>query len=229
MQDFHFPAWVNKFTLLLIFGFLGGGGYLAACAYVAIHPTQVNVGHAPQQPVPFSHRIHAGQLKLDCKYCHNTVDKWARASVPPTATCGNCHGADLVKKGATLANVHGASPRLEPVRESLKSNKSVEWIRVHDVPDFVYFNHAAHVTRGVSCVSCHGRVDKMDVVKQEKSLSMKFCLDCHRNPDPHIRPLEFVTKLDWTPPEGEDPAVIGKKIREELNINPAVNCSTCHR
>lgn len=229
MQEFYFPTWVNKFTLMVLGGVLAGGGYVAACLFVATHPTTVNVGHRPTQPVPFSHRLHAGQLKLDCRYCHNTVEKAAHAAIPPTATCGNCHGGDRTEPGRVLGAVHLASAKLEPVRRSLETGESIDWIRVHDLPDFVYFNHSAHVTRGVSCVECHGRIDKMEVVTQVQTLSMKFCLDCHRNPEPHLRPQEFVTSLDWDPGEGVDRQEMGAKIRAERGINPKVNCSTCHR
>ena len=229
MQVFHFPTWVNKFTLMVMGGLLAGGGYVGACLFVAVHPTTVNVGHRPIQPVPFSHKIHAGQLKLDCRYCHNTVDRAAHAAIPPTATCGNCHGGNLVTEDKrALSNIHIASKKLEPVRSSLETDESIDWIRVHDLPDFVYFTHSAHVTRGVSCVHCHGRVDQMEVVSQVHTLSMKFCLDCHRNPDARLRPVEEVTNLAWTPPGGDAEAV-GAKIRKELNINPKDNCSTCHR
>ena len=210
MHEFHFPNWVNRFGVALIFGVLALGGYLATCLFAAIHPTNVNVGYAPEQPVPYSHKIHAGKLKLDCRYCHNTVESTAGAYIPPTATCGNCHGANRVKENATLGVVFPESQKLQPVRESLesaefgkRSGDPVLWIKVHDLPDFVYFNHSAHINRGVSCVSCHGRVDKMDVVTQVESLSMKWCLDCHRNPAGNIRPVEFVTALDWNPTSDE--------------------------
>lgn len=224
MQEFHFPNWVNKFTLMLIGSMLFVGGYLATCLYAAHLPTTVNVGHRPQQPVPYSHRLHVGELKLDCRYCHNTVEKTAHAAIPPTETCGNCHGANRVKPGTTLGVVHPESDLLEPIRKSLETGDPVMWIRVHDTPDFVYFNHPAHVTRGVSCVTCHGRVDKMEIVAQVKPLSMSWCIDCHRNPEEHIRDPELVTKLDFQPPEG-----YGKEWAEKLNIKPNTSCSTCHR
>ncbi len=229
MQEFHFPNWVNKFTLLIIGGVLVIGGYLATCLYAATLPTTVNVGHRPMQPVPFSHKLHAGELKLDCRYCHNTVETTAHAAVPPTETCGNCHGANRVKPGATLGVVHPESDLLEPVRRSLESGDPVEWIRVHDLPDFVYFNHAAHVTRGVSCVTCHGRIDKMEIVTQVKPLSMAWCLECHRNPHQYIRDPELITQLDYQPPEGQTFEEYGKTWAEKLEINPNVSCSTCHR
>ena len=208
MQEFHFPNWINRFLAITGICVVLAGGYLATCLFAAIHPTTVNVGHAPKQPVPYSHKLHVGKLKLDCRYCHNTVDQTAHAAIPPTATCGNCHGANRVKKDeegnpVALSVVFPDSEALQPVRTSLETGDPIQWVRVHDVPDFVYFNHSAHVNRGVSCVSCHGRVDKMDVVTQVEPMSMKWCLDCHRNPDEHIRPAEFVTHLDWNP-EGEE-------------------------
>ena len=240
MQDFQFPNWVNKFTLIAAGCGLAVAGYLGTCLFAAIHPNIVNVGHRPLQPVPFSHKLHAGSLKMDCRYCHNTVEKAGHAAIPPTATCGNCHGANRVKEGATLSVVHQENPLLKPVRDSLESGdfgKSggdpVEWVRVHDVPDFVYFNHSVHINRGVSCVSCHGRIDKMEVVQQVQPLSMKWCLDCHRNPEPHIRDPQLVTQLDFVPLDenGDEMKVAdyGKMWAEKLQINPNVSCSTCHR
>ena len=236
MQEFHFPTWVNKFTVLLILGGLGVAGYLATCLFAAIHPTVVNVGHKPKQPVPFSHKLHAGQLKLDCRYCHNTVEQAGHAAVPPSATCGNCHGGNRTtgtmvdgswQTGRDLGVVHPESTLLTPIRVSLENDDMpVQWERVHDLPDFVYFNHAAHISRGVSCVSCHGRIDQMEVVEQKETLSMKWCLDCHRNPAKHIRDPELVTKLDL---KIEDPEAYGKEWMEKLDINPNVSCSTCHR
>jgi hypothetical protein len=229
MNNFQFPGWTNKAVIIGLVGLLTLGGYGATMGFFATHPLVINIGHQPTQPVPFSHKIHAGELKLDCRYCHNTVDKAAHAAVPPTATCGNCHGGSLVKDGATLAVVQNDSPLLKPVRNSLETGMPVDWVRVHRLPDFVYFNHSAHVNSGVSCVSCHGRIDKMEVVYQDQPLSMKWCLDCHRNPDPNLRPAEFVTQLDWTPPAGENQLETAAHLRKEFDINPSTNCSTCHR
>mgnify|MGYP002051071836 FL=1 len=162
MQEFHFPNWVNKFTFLAAATAVVVGGYLATCLFAAISPKIVNVGHQPKQPVPFSHKLHAGQLKMDCRYCHNTVERAGHAAIPPTATCGNCHGGSRTTKGERdLGIVRGDSTLLKPIRVSLETNDPVLWERVHDLPDFVYFNHSAHVNKGVSCVSCHGRIDKM--------------------------------------------------------------------
>ncbi len=220
MQEFHFPNWVNKFTIGLVIGGALIGGYLATCLFAAVHPTTVNVGYQPKQPVPFSHKLHVGQLKFDCRYCHNTVEQAGHAAIPATATCGNCHGGNRVKKDASgkavsLSNVHINSELLEPVRKSLETMKPIHWIRVHNLPDFVYFNHSAHINQGVSCVSCHGRIDKMEVVTRVKSLSMKWCLDCHRNPEKHLRPAHLVTKLDWNPDADE----LKKVFFESLDVD----------
>ena len=227
MREFHFPNWVNKFTFLAAATAVVVGGYLATCLFAAISPKIVNVGHQPKQPVPFSHKLHAGQLKMDCRYCHNTVERAGHAAIPPTATCGNCHGGSRTTKGERdLGIVHAESTLLKPIRVSLESNDPVLWERVHDLPDFVYFNHSAHVNKGVSCVSCHGRIDKMEIVTQVEPLSMKWCLDCHRNPTPNIRDPKLVTQLDFVP---ENPEEYHKKWAAKLNVNPNVNCSTCHR
>ena len=227
MQEFHFPNWVNKFTFLAAATAVVVGGYLATCLFAAISPKIVNVGHQPKQPVPFSHKLHAGQLKMDCRYCHNTVERAGHAAIPPTATCGNCHGGSRTTKGERdLGIIRGESTLLKPIRGSLEDNDPVLWERVHDLPDFVYFNHSAHVNKGVSCVTCHGRIDKMEIVTQVKPLSMKWCLDCHRNPTPNIRDPQLVTQLDFVP---ENPEEYHKKWAEKLNVNPNVNCSTCHR
>jgi hypothetical protein len=170
----------------------------------------------PEQPVPYSHALHVGQLGMDCRYCHTTVETAAFAALPPTQTCMNCH-----------LQIRAESPKLLAVRESHASGLPVRWVKVHDLPDYVYFDHSAHVARGVGCVECHGRVDRMEVVSQVEPMSMAWCLDCHRDPDRHLRPVEFVTRLDWVPPG--DPAVLGRALREENNINPSTDCSTCHR
>jgi len=194
---------------------LGAVSAIGAYAYIT-YPTVIDTGYTPEQPVPYSHKLHVGQLGLDCYYCHSTVYKAAYAAVPATQTCMNCH-----------TKVKDKDPRLQPIRDSFETGKPVEWVHVHVLPNFVYFNHSAHLAAGVSCVSCHGRIDQMIEVHQEKPLNMAFCLECHRNPAPNIRPAELVTKLDWVP-DG-DPAEIGRKIIEEKHINPPTNCSGCHR
>lgn len=233
MRRFHFPTWVDRLLPIAGAGVVFLALYVGGAVYVGGSPGTLDVGYQPRQPVPFSHAIHAGKLKMDCRFCHNTVDKTSFAAVPASATCGKCHagpGADGVQ--AKVA-VKVDSPKLALVRESVATGKAITWAKVHDLPDYAYFNHSAHVTRGVSCVSCHGRVDQMEEVRQVKPLSMFWCLECHRNPNPNLRPPELVTKLDWQP--DEDAAVYGAKLRQEwsekddFHIDPKVNCSTCHR
>jgi hypothetical protein len=167
--------------------------------------------------VPYSHALHVGELGLDCRYCHSTVEKSAKAAVPPAATCMNCH-----------AGIRDDSKKLLPVRESFANGTTVDWVRVHDLPDYVYFNHSAHVTRGVGCESCHGRVDQMEKVYQVQPLTMGWCLDCHRAPEQHLRPRSEVTTMGYQP-AGGDQLELGRKLRTENQINPPTNCSTCHR
>jgi hypothetical protein len=210
-----FPVWLDN---LIKVGGIGAGVvalYVVALLYYGIHPQAMDIGYAPEQPVPYSHALHAGELGIDCRYCHNTVESSAFASVPPTQTCMNCH-----------ALIRPESEKLVPVRESHATGMPVPWVRVHDLPDFVYFNHSAHVNRGVGCVECHGRVDKMEVVTWSKPLSMAWCLDCHRAPDQRLRPLDQITNMEWQPPD--DPGY-GAQLRQALNVNPSQDCSTCHR
>ncbi len=216
---FVFPDWVDRTRPLAGALLALVPVYLVGLLYYGLWPTTTNVGYSPVQPLSFSHAQHAGELGIDCRYCHNTVEPAAMAAVPPTATCMNCH-----------ALITADSSELVPVVQSAASGDPVRWVRVHDMPDFVYFDHSVHVSRGVGCVSCHGRVDRMERVYQEEPLSMGWCLDCHRNPGPHLRPLEFVTNMDWVP--GEDPRVLQNRLLTEYNITPGkalTDCSTCHR
>jgi hypothetical protein len=197
----------------------------SAVTYYAT-PKYLRVGYQPKQPVPFDHSWHAGKegLGLDCRFCHNNVTKSEHSNVPPTSTCMSCH-----------AVIKTTSPKLAPVRESLKSGLPIEWIKVHKTPDYVYFNHAAHVNRGVSCVACHGRVDEMQTVKHAKSHSMAFCLDCHRNPQDHVRPIEHVFDLGWQPDGATSKAQkqaqreLGEKLVADWKIQPPKSCFGCHR
>jgi hypothetical protein len=213
---FIFPKWTGVLRPAVAVGTLGGLLYVSVIVAFGFSPLATDVGYAPEQPVPYSHAVHVGQLGVDCRYCHNTVEDTAHAAIPPTQTCMNCHQA-----------VRANSEKLIPVFESYSTGMPVEWIRVHDLPDFVYFNHSAHVRRGVGCVSCHGRIDTMEVVTQVESLSMGWCLNCHRSPEQHLRPVEFVTQLDWVPVE--DQLALGLRLRETHNINPPQDCYTCHR
>ena len=204
---------VRSLAPLLGLGALSGIGLVL----FATLPDNLEPGYSPEQPVPYSHKLHAGNLGLDCLYCHSTVDKSSFAAVPASQTCMNCH--KHVKKD---------SESIRPIKESFESGQPVNWLKVHKLPDYVYFNHKAHVNVGVSCVSCHGRIDQMVEVKQFANLTMSWCLECHRNPAPNIRPVELVTKLDWKP-AGRDPADIGRELIAQKHINPPTNCSGCHR
>jgi hypothetical protein len=211
-----FPKSFDKTVRGVVAGFaalaVGAVGLVAYFAY----PAQLKTGYQPVQPVAYSHKLHAGNLGLDCRYCHSSVERADFAAVPPTETCMNCH-----------QRVKTQSPLLTKVRESYASGQSIPWVKVHKLADYVYFSHRAHVNAGVSCMSCHGRVDQMVEVRQVQPLTMAWCLDCHRNPAPHIRPVEFVTKLDWQP--DRDPAAIGREIIAAKRIAPPVDCSGCHR
>jgi len=211
-----FPPWFDRAVKIGGAFALAGLLWFGALFAYAQSPETLAVGYRPEQPVAFSHKTHAGALGMDCRYCHNTVERTAHASVPPTDTCMNCH-ATVLKDDETMI----------PVNESHATGRPIKWVRVHDLSDYAYFNHRAHVRRGVGCVSCHGRIDRMEVVTQEKTLSMGWCIDCHRNPEEHLRPQEEITSMDWVPEA--DPMVLGARIREERNINPSTDCSTCHR
>jgi hypothetical protein len=214
MSLFVFPRWANK-TRQIAGAVLGIAPiYVTAFVWYGFSPRTTDVGYQPKQPIPYSHALHAGQLGIDCRYCHNTVDRAAFAATPPTETCMNCH-----------ARVRAKSEKLELLRESYKTGKPIEWVKVHDLPDYVYFNHSAHVTRGVGCVSCHGRIDQMEEVHQKQPLSMSWCLECHRNPEPNLRPPEEVTNMTWKQPN-ED---FGREFRAKNNLNPPTDCSGCHR
>ncbi len=225
LMRFRFPLWIDRLISVTLAIAAIGASYIGGVVVYGLSPSTLDVGYQPKQPVPFSHALHAGNLKMDCRYCHQTVEKAAHAAVPATATCIKCHSG-TEGPSATIA-IHSKSPKLLPVRESAASGSSVPWTKVHDLPDYAYFNHSAHVTRGVGCVSCHGRVDKMQEVVQVAPLSMGWCLDCHRNPEKHLRPLDKITAMDWVPEEPQE--VIGAYLVEKLQIQSKTNCSTCHR
>ncbi|HWP46719.1 MAG TPA: cytochrome c3 family protein [Candidatus Limnocylindrales bacterium] len=179
--------------------------------------TQANIVRV--QPVQFSHEHHVSGLGIDCRYCHTTVEESSFAGIPPTKTCMNCH-----------SQIWANSPYLEPVRESWRTGKAIQWTRVHNLADFVYFNHSIHVNKGIGCVTCHGRIDQMPLTWQQQSLQMEWCLECHRQPERFIRPREYVFSMDWQPPA--DQIALGQKLVKEYNIPDVAfltSCSTCHR
>jgi len=198
-------------------------GAALAVAGIAWGVTEFNTGsfinrvQVPrEQPVPFSHKHHAGGIGIDCRYCHTSVETSAFAGIPPTETCITCH-----------AQIWSDSPTLEPVRASFRNGTSLQWARVHDLPDFVYFNHSIHVNKGIGCSTCHGRVDLMPLTWKVNSLMMHWCIDCHREPERHIRPKEAVFQMDYQPPPNQ--LELGRRLVAEYKVQKLTDCYTCHR
>ena len=186
-------------------------------AYVR-SPLVTNQFNPVEQPIEFDHRHHAGDEQIDCRYCHWTVENSPSAGIPSTTVCVSCH-----------AQVWNKSPYLNEVRKAFFTDQPIPWVRVHNLPDFVYFNHSIHVNKGVGCVTCHGRVDEMGAVYQQAPLTMSWCLDCHRNPAPNLRPAEAITSMTWKPPEGVDPVEYGKTLAAQYDVHSRTSCTTCHR
>ncbi len=211
-----FPKWTNKLPTYFVLAV--GLGLVAVVGFFWFYgsPEYTDVGYRPIQPVDYSHKLHAGDLGMDCRYCHTSVEKSAVASVPPTQTCMNCH-----------SQVATESAKLLPVRESWASGKPIKWVRVHLLPDYAYFDHSAHLNAGVGCESCHGNVAAMEIVRQKEPLSMGWCLDCHRDPEAHLRTRDALTKMNWIPPQNQ--TGFARKLIEEKQISPPVDCSGCHR
>ena len=174
------------------------------------------VGVNVDQPVPFSHKHHVGDDGIDCRYCHTTVETSAFAGMPAVKICMNCH-----------SQIWAQSPVLAPVRDAFKNNTPIVWNRVYALPDFVYFDHSIHVQKGVGCTTCHGQIDQMPLTAKAASLQMEWCLDCHRDPAKYLRPLDQVFNVDYQPPA--DQAALGRKLMAEYNVQPKIDCSTCHR
>lgn len=219
---FLFPPWANYLVPGLVVVAIGILTYLPLVTWLFISPETTDVGYRPMQPVPFSHKLHAGNLKMDCRYCHSTVESTSFAAIPSTKVCMNCH-----------ASIKSESENLRLVVDSYASGKPVSWLKIHDQPDFVFFDHSAHVNHGVGCVSCHGRIDEMDVVHQDQSLSMAWCLECHRNPIPYLRPRSEVTNMTWNPQAiGKTQSELGQELLKEYEIHSSTflqNCTACHR
>ena len=217
-QIFHHST--NTLAKLSIFGTIF---ILAAAMWVMaeINRSSWNTGAyvEREQPVQFSHKHHSGDDGIDCRYCHTSVETSSSAGIPPTKTCMNCH-----------TQIWADSPYLEPVRESWRTGKPIEWTRVHDLPDFTYFNHSIHVNKGVGCSTCHGRVDQMPLVYQAASLQMEWCLECHRQPERFIRPKEEVFNMEWQAPANQ--LEMGRGLVKQYQIRNTAqltSCSTCHR
>jgi hypothetical protein len=214
-QIFH-PS-TNTISRVSIFGaalIIAALSWILYVFYRSSYVTEAGVVRA--QPVPFSHRHHVSGLGIDCRYCHTSVEESAFAGLPPTKTCMNCH-----------SQIWADSPMLEPVRESFRTGRSIEWTRVHNLPGFVYFDHSIHVHKGIGCVTCHGQVDEMPLMWREESLYMEWCLECHRQPERFVRPRQYVFSMHWTPPESQ--LSLGRKLVKEYHIGKLTSCSTCHR
>ena len=200
-----------------IFGavfWLGGLAWVLSELNRSSYVTEVNIPR--EQPVPFSHRHHVSGLGIDCRYCHTSVEDSSFAGIPATETCMSCH-----------SQIWASSPMLEPVRASFRTNQSLRWTRVNDLPEFVYFNHSIHVKKGVGCATCHGRVDQMPLTWRQHTLYMEWCLECHRQPERFVRPREEVFNMEWTPPANQ--LEVGRKLVAEYKIRKLTDCYTCHR
>ena len=219
---------MNTVSRVAIVAAVMAGGSIPVLAYVVNKsPNETLVRVVREQPVPFSHEHHSRGLGIDCRYCHTSVEVSANAGMPPTYTCMSCH-----------SQIWKNAPMLEPVRASLREDKGIPWNKVHQLPDFVYFNHGIHVQKGVGCTECHGRIDHMPLAWKEKPLTMEWCLNCHRNPEENVRPKEYVFAMDYMASDKvladygvKDKAELGKKLVKDygIEVGRLDNCSICHR
>jgi hypothetical protein len=214
-QIFH-PS-TNTISRVSLFGalfFIAGLAWVGAALYRSSYVTRAGV--PIEQPVPFSHKHHVRDDGIDCRYCHTSVENSAFAGIPPTKTCMNCHSM-----------IWADAPMLQPVHQSFQTGQSIEWTRVNYLPHFVYFNHAIHVHKGIGCTTCHGPVGDMPLTWQSETLHMRWCVDCHRQPEKYIRPRDQVFSIDWKPPP--DQIEQGRKLMKEYNVKSLIDCYTCHR
>lgn len=218
-----FPKWTNRLPLQVLVGAVLTGSAVVAGVWYYFTPKYTRVGYQPAQPVAFSHAIHVEQVGMDCRYCHDDVEKSWYSNIPSSALCMNCHNQVLKD-----------DPKLALVRESAATGTPISWVQIHKLPDYAYFNHSVHVNRGVSCVHCHGQINQMDVVEHAKPFSMAFCLECHRNPELFLRPVDKVTDLNWTwsedpRAEAEMQKANGQQFVHDWNVQSLQSCSACHR
>jgi hypothetical protein len=192
------------------------GGLLFLLDRLQRSPYATEVEWTRSQPVPFTHQHHVSGLGIDCRYCHTAVEESSSAGIPPTSTCMNCH-----------SQIWTDAPMLEPVRESYRTGKPIEWERVHDLPGFVYFNHSIHINKGVGCSTCHGRIDKMPLTWKANTLYMQWCLECHKQPEKFLREKKDIYNMEWKP--RADQMSFGMKLREANHVESNIHCSTCHR
>jgi len=212
-----FPPYSNTIARVGVFGVVFGPIALFwGAARFNFSPYVTQVGVPREQPVPFSHKHHVGDLGLDCRYCHTTVEVSSFANVPPIKTCMSCH-----------SQIWRDSPVLEPIRAAYQADIPVQWTRVNDLPDFVYFNHSIHINKGIGCATCHGRLDQQPLTWRAQMLSMAWCLDCHRQPEKYVRPREAVFSMDYHPPR--DQIALGNILLKEYHIQKLQDCYTCHR
>lgn len=214
-----FPRSANTISRVSIIGAVILIGLLGGLVYgIGASPWVTRQNVAREQPIQFSHERHVAGNGIDCRYCHTSVEQSRFAGIPPTKTCMNCH-----------SQIFSNSPFLEPVRASFNSNTPLRWARVHDLPDFVYFDHSIHVAKGIGCASCHGPVQEMRLMRSANAIQMRWCLDCHRNPERHLRPKEEVFSTTW---KAKDQEALGRELRETYRIRPTellTSCGTCHR
>jgi len=221
-----FPKWTNKLPAMLALGAGAAGLFVVSVVSYWFSPEHTDVGYQPYQPIPYSHKLHADLLGMDCRYCHRMVETGPHATIPDAVTCMGCHLQ--VKKDSEF---------LKPLRDAYGDGKvdnpPIEWTKVHLLPDFAYFHHAVHLKAGVGCTSCHGRVDHMEIVRQVEPLSMGWCLECHRDPTSHIRPAGVApTQMDWVADAASIEAAKQKLAwlgQSPPELNPPTNCSACHR
>ena len=218
-----FPRGSNAFariSIVVVLVVVGTGLTILLNTNRLHYTTDVQV--ASKQPVPFSHKHHVTGVGLDCRYCHTSVEESSFANIPPVETCMTCH-----------SQIWTESPLLEPIRESYRTGNPIEWVRIHDLPDFVYFNHSIHVHKGIGCQTCHGQVDQMPLMWKVNTLNMEWCLECHRAPEKYVRPREEVFNMAWYPMDERGHAVsqalLGAQLVQDYDINPSTDCSTCHR
>lgn len=218
MAQIFSPVADTWLRLFLIGGLSLAGGSIVAAVGFAHSAYMTDTDIRPRQPVPFSHRHHAGELGIDCRYCHSNVEVGPQAGLPPTETCMTCH-----------SQIWTNASMLEPVQKSLANNTPIPWTRVAKLPDYVFFRHDIHIAKGVGCENCHGRIDQMALTYRAKAFTMKFCIDCHRDPAPHLRPPDHITDMAWTPPADARRAGDAIAAHEGIRFGELTHCYVCHR
>jgi hypothetical protein len=212
-----FNRWTNTVSRLSVVVLFGTPVVLISLLMLWVRtPYGTKQFREVMQPIQFDHRHHVSDEGIECRYCHTTVDKSPSAGIPSTTVCMSCH-----------AQIWSKSPYLQMVREAYFTDRPIQWRRVHNLPDYVYFNHSIHVNKGVGCVTCHGRVDEMPALNQVAPLTMGWCVECHRHPEPNLRPLEEITSMTWKP--NGDPEKVGAELAKKYNVHTRTSCTTCHR